>query len=50
MLMACLKDSQCARRAEPNDAFNTIFTLLLISCGTLYKLGAVRTWALMHVL
>ena len=33
MLMPCLKDNQCARRARPSDAINTIFTVLLISYG-----------------
>ena len=50
MLMPCLKDNQCARRARPSDAINTIFTLLLISYGTFYKLATVRTVAWMYVL
>ena len=50
MLMPCLKDNHCARRARPSGAVDTIFTLLLISYGTFYKLGTVRTLAWMHVL
>ena len=45
-----LKDSLCAKRARPIDVFNTIFTLLLISYGTFYKLGTMHTLAQMYVL
>ncbi len=44
MLMPCLKDNQCARRARPSDAINTIFTLLLISYGTFTKLRPCVHW------
>ena len=50
MLMPCLKDSQCARRARPSVAINTIFTFMLISYGTFYKLASMRTLTWMHVL
>ena len=50
MLMPCLKDNQCAWRARLSDAINTIFTFLLISYGTFYKLAAVITLAWMCVL
>ena len=48
--MPCLKDNQCAGRARPSDAINTIFTLLLISYVTFYKLATMRTLARMYVL
>ena len=50
MLMPCLKDNQCARRARQNDAINTIFTLLLINYGIFSKLVTVHKKAWMYVL
>ena len=50
MLIQCLKDNQCAWRARLSDAINTIFTFLLISYGTFYKLETVRALAWMYVL
>ena len=50
MLLQCLKDNQCAWRARLSDAINTIYTLLLISYGTFYKLATVITLAWIDVL
>ena len=44
MLMPCLKDSQCARRARPSDAINTIFTLLLSATELSTNLGPCVHW------